>query len=291
MNPPATSSLDTEDLATLGSISSVINYVETNGDGAVRFKSGLNSSSAAPLPTQVRIYNARERKTAPALAREGFTLCRHDLPWVDFTDPAVIRSTWVPAVKELIKDATGAPHVIAWASNVRFSERSDQSTTRPNAGPARRVHSDHALDFDPMGLPLPEFADQLHQILEETGADRPARIQCLNVWQPISEPPHDTPLALCDATSMSREDMVVSRLSIPGGLEVDYVLYRPNQNHRWFYFRDMEPTEALVFYGMDPAGGPTRRAVAHTAFDDPTCPPDTAPRTSVEVRAVAIFDD
>jgi hypothetical protein len=141
-----------------------------------------------------------------------------------------------------------------------------------------------------MGLPLPEFADQLHQILEETGTDRPTRIQCLNVWQPISEPPHDTPLALCDATSMTREDMIVSRLSIPGGLEVDYVLYRPNLNHRWFYFRDMQPSEALIFYGMDPSGGPTRRAVAHTAFDDPTCPPDTPPRNSVEVRAVAFFD-
>ena len=32
------------------------------------------------------------------------------------------------------------------------------------------------------------------------------------------------------------------------------------------------------------------RFAAHTAFDDPTSPPDAAPRESIEARTVAFFD-
>jgi hypothetical protein len=50
----------------------------------------------------------------------------------------------------------------------------------------------------------------------------------------------------------------------------------------------MTPNEVLVFktHDSDPARA---HRVAHTAFDDPTCPPGTPARASVEARALALF--
>jgi hypothetical protein len=56
------------------------------------------------------------------------------------------------------------------------------------------------------------------------------------------------------------------------------------------YFRDMLPDEALIFRAYD--NNPEwRSGVPHSAFDDSSCPPDGPPRTSIEARAFAVFDN
>ena len=66
-------------------------------------------------------------------------------------------------------------------------------------------------------------------------------------------------------------------------------MVRFNPAHRWHYFRDMTPDEALIFVTNE--GDPLRpHHIAHTAFDDPTCSADAAPRSSIEIRAVAYFE-
>ncbi len=67
------------------------------------------------------------------------------------------------------------------------------------------------------------------------------------------------------------------------------LVVRYNPEHRWHYFRDMRPDEALIFVTKE--SDPQRpRQVPHTAFDDPTCPPGAVPRSSIEIRVVAYFD-
>ena len=66
------------------------------------------------------------------------------------------------------------------------------------------------------------------------------------------------------------------------------LLVRANPAHRWAYFSDMHHDEALVFVTKN--SDPDRpHHVAHCAFDDPSCPPDVPPRTSVEMRAIAYW--
>jgi hypothetical protein len=83
---------------------------------------------------------------------------------------------------------------------------------------------------------------------------------------------------------------VISR-GIVNDVSIELSLFRSNPRHRWFYYSGLEPGDALVFTGVDMTAGPTRRAVAHTAFDDPSCPPNVQPRNSIEVRTMAIFDE
>ena len=63
---------------------------------------------------------------------------------------------------------------------------------------------------------------------------------------------------------------------------------RHNPAHRWNYFSGMTRDEALVFKtnDSDPA---EPHHIPHSAFDDPNCPADVAPRASIEMRAVAYW--
>ena len=64
---------------------------------------------------------------------------------------------------------------------------------------------------------------------------------------------------------------------------------RHSRAHRWYYFPRQTKDECLVFKVYDKKeDGP--RFVFHTAFDDPSSPPDAPPRRSIEARAIAFFD-
>jgi hypothetical protein len=50
----------------------------------------------------------------------------------------------------------------------------------------------------------------------------------------------------------------------------------------------MRREEALVFKTYE-SRKDVARWTAHTAFDDPTAPPDARPRESIEIRTLALF--
>ena len=54
-------------------------------------------------------------------------------------------------------------------------------------------------------------------------------------------------------------------------------------------FPRMARDEALVFKVFDSATDGRARFTAHSAFADPTSPPDAAPRESIEMRTIAFF--
>ena len=68
----------------------------------------------------------------------------------------------------------------------------------------------------------------------------------------------------------------------------DRFTYDPEQ--RWYWFPRMRRDEALVFKVFDSERDGRARWTAHTAFDDPTAPPNARPRESIEIRTLAFFD-
>ena len=65
---------------------------------------------------------------------------------------------------------------------------------------------------------------------------------------------------------------------------------RHSENHKWFYYPEMEKEEVLLFKVYDKKeDGP--RFVFHTAFSDPRTPANALPRRSVEIRAIAFFGE
>ena len=96
------------------------------------------------------------------------------------------------------------------------------------------------------------------------------------------------PLAIADARTLEPHDLVPAQRSYPDRVGETYrITYNPA--HRWFYFPEMEPGEALVFKCYDSLDDGRARFTAHTAFVDPATPADAPPRRSIEARALAFF--
>jgi hypothetical protein len=222
------------------------------------------------------IYDARPLANSLSLDVEGFLLRRCGTRVADFYDPAQVQSLYYQEVEQLVKEATGAARVVAFEHDVRCAPKARQgiSTVRE---PVKVVHDDYTEKSSPerVRLYLPEEADGLLQ----------SRYQIINVWRPINGPVQEAPLAICDARSIKKEDIVPTE----EGVKHEVYLFNFSPRHRWFYFPKMEKDETLLFKCFDSIGDGRARLTAHSAFDDPTTPPDARARESIEVRTMAFF--
>ena len=143
--------------------------------------------------------------------------------------------------------------------------------------PATRVHVDQTAvsGANRVREHLPDEADELLK----------GRVQVINLWRPIKGPVQDSPLAVCDATTIDLADLVPSDLVYQHRVGETYsVKYNPA--HRWFYVPQMRSDEALLLKCSDTRTDVPARFTPHSAFIDPTAPADAAPRESIEVRTL-----
>ena len=114
------------------------------------------------------------------------------------------------------------------------------------------------------------------------------RFAIVQVWRPIGYPVETFPLAICDARSVAFDDFIISERIYQDRKGQTYACgYNPN--HHWYWFPRMRREEALVFKVYDSQTEGVARWTAHTAFEDPTTPPNARPRESIEIRTLAFF--
>jgi hypothetical protein len=247
-------------------------------------------STMVVLPgEQVWIHDVRG--TGTSLDREGFVLVPHTTSVPDLEeieeDPVVDR-LYADEMSSLLGEVTGADRVVMLGGGKkRYGEGATAKlATLKNGKPARYVHADVTDDSGP------EQAAGLVSLAPGLTLDDFGRWALFNMWRSITPPPQDFPLAVCDARSLRPADVVpviaVTEIRGRGAYEFETSGYVHNPGHRWCWFRDMTADEVLVFKTHD--SDPERaHRVAHTAFTDPTCPPGTPTRASVEIRALALF--
>ncbi|MDA9433403.1 CmcJ/NvfI family oxidoreductase [Bradyrhizobium sp. CCBAU 51627] len=239
---------------------------------------GEAKSTSLPEPHLVPIFDARLIAQNFSLDREGFALVRHPIRVKDFYNDAEIRSVYYPAVEAFLRATLKADRVVIFDHTVR--KRVEGAADIRGAGPrqpATRVHVDQTAvsGANRVREHLPDEADELLK----------GRVQVINLWRPIRGPLQDSPLAMADGTTVAPEDLVASDLIYPNRRGETYsVKYNPD--HRWFYFPEMTRDEALLIKCYDSATDGRTRFGPHTAFVDPTTPPDAQPRESIEVRTL-----
>ncbi|SFP57449.1 hypothetical protein SAMN05216330_108177 [Bradyrhizobium sp. Ghvi] len=237
---------------------------------------GEAKTTSLPEPHLVPIFDARLVAENFSLDREGFALVRHPNRVKDFYSDEEIRSLYYPAVEAFLRATLKADRVVIFDHTVR--KRVEGAADIRGVGPrqpATRVHVDQTAvsGANRVREHLPDEADELLK----------GRVQVINLWRPIRGPLRDSPLAMADGTTVAPEDLVASDLIYPNRRGETYsVKYNPA--HRWFYFPEMTPDEALLLKCYDSATDGRTRFGPHTAFVDPTTPPDAAPRESIEVR-------
>jgi hypothetical protein len=224
----------------------------------------------------VPIYDARALTESLSLDVQGFVLKLCETAVTNFYDRAEVRSVYYPEVEQLVKQATNAARVVAFEHDVRCAPNARRAGSAVRE-PVKVVHDDYTEKSAPerVRLYLPDEADTLLQ----------SRYAVINVWRPINNPVEEKPLAVCDAQTLSQEDVVPTE----EGVKHEVYLFHFRPDHRWFYFPKMEKNEALLIKCFDSLNDGRARLTAHSAFDDPTTPPNARPRESIEVRTLVFF--
>jgi hypothetical protein len=271
-----------------------VNYVRNPpppGGPPLTFVTEDEHRSTMQVRPGVPVWIEDVRGTETSLDDEGFVLVSHatavaDLELVE-EDPAVDRQ-YAREMTAVLAELTGADRVLALGGGKKRYGESETEKLAPlrNAKPARYAHGDVT---DVSG---PQQAIGFAGLVPGLDLDDYHRWALYNVWRSITPPPQDFPLAVCDARTIDPDDAVpvvaVTEIRGFGPFEFETSGYRYDPRHRWCYVRDMRPDEVLVFKTHDT--DPTRaHRVAHTAFTDPTCPPGTPTRASVEMRALVLF--
>lgn len=246
------------------------------------FYANAHEKDFVPLkPAKVAIADARAIEAD--LDREGFTLVEHKSAVADLTDLKAVAEVHRGEIAGLLKRVTGCDEVVMTPFGIlRFSEKSGENEAHDNSHPARFVHVDMASEAAaaaraktaPEGKPI-------------------ARSAQYNVWRSLAGGTQDVPLGLCAYPSIAPEDLLGCDAifdPLDGSPEWGFPNYllAENPNHRWYYYSDMTPDEAIVFKTSE--SDPNRaQLMPHGAFDNPLAGPDAPPRISLEMRGTCYW--
>jgi hypothetical protein len=239
---------------------------------------GIPRSNTTRDAHRVPIHSARPIAADITLDREGFAVLHHASAVRDFYDEDELRRVYYAEAERLIADATGAKKVFVFDHTLRrrvpgMDDRAPGAPRQPSTG----VHVDHTERSGPQRV-RDFFGDEADALLR-------GRVQVINLWRPIRGPLRDAPLAVCDAATVAPGDLVAADLVYRDRVGETYgVVYNPE--HRWYYVPDMQPDEALLLKCYDSSTDGRARFAPHTAFEDPTAPPDMLPRESIELRTL-----
>ncbi len=232
----------------------------------------------------VEIIDGRGLDCAGSVDREGYALFDAPSAVSDFADRDAVTSTYYAECVELALAATGAVRGVVFDHLLRKRQVGAAldfgRSSSGRAGVNARIHNDYTESSGSRRLAL-VLGDELERAAV-------SRFGIVNVWRSSRGPILDTPLAVCDARTVTREDLVEAEVVYPSRMgEIYFVTY--SANHRWRYFSAMDRHEALVFKQFDSACG-VARFTPHAAFEHPHAPPGAPPRESIEVRCLVVYD-
>jgi len=265
--------------ATARDVTTSMKYV-VRGEKAT-FHPGDRSRSYWPGEEHdVVIRDMRPIRDSLSFDRNGFVLVDEPTDVTDFTGQGEL-ARYSQQTKALVARLTGADRVVSFGIVIRTSAGGTHGHNQPAFG----AHVDYGART---------VADFTRDLLPPGEAERrlAKRHMLINVWRPITRV-ESAPLAVCDASTVSRDDLFDSE--VVGGLG-DYnrrslwgfnLAWAPG--HRWHWAPHMDPREALAFKLFDSDRRATQHT-AHSAFQDPTTPADARPRESVELRTIAYLD-
>jgi hypothetical protein len=152
--------------------------------------------------------------------------------------------------------------------------------------PVAFTHTDYSLFSGPKRIK--ELTESGAYFTTNTTSPTTNNYQIINVWRSCTEyPVYRQPLAIVDATTVPAADVKTFQLRYPHRTgENECMTADTAKNHKWFYYPMVQKDEALIFVTYD-----TVKHVFHCAFPHPATPVDSPTRISIEIRAVAFYDE
>ena len=224
---------------------------------------------------EVEITDAREIAIDGDLDLDsnGFVLAEHKTKLSNFHDELAVKGIYDTEIAPMLQQLTGANLVKVVGHQIRTE---DPKTFL--GAYSRYLHCDY---------PLTPSENREKNLLGHSIEDR--TYAWYNIWEPVDRPAMQNQLTVLDARTLDlQEDICEYNFTDKrdGGYAAIPVY---NQNHRLYYFSNMQPGEALVFKQFD--SRPNKAFVCpHTAFYDPSVTLDHEGRRSIEFRALCVFE-
>ena len=226
------------------------------------------------------VTDARPLAAQLSLDVEGFCLRSHRTAVRDFLDEVEVATVYYPGIADLAKSVTGASYVWVFDHTLRASTPENEGYGAIRT-PVRIAHCDYTIASGPQRvrdlLPPDEAAGVLAR-----------RFAIVNVWQPLKGPVQEAPLAVCDARTVAPQELIGTDMKYRDRTGETYALAF-GEAHRWSYVPRMRADEVLLMKTYDSATNGRARFTPHSAFDDPTMPPDAPRRESIETRMLLSF--
>jgi hypothetical protein len=228
---------------------------------------------------RVTLTNGRLHLGEFEIDKNGFVFVPQPTKVRDFYDEDEVRRVYYPEMEALIKREAGAKRVVVFDHTLRTQDQA-QRETQGIRDVVRRVHNDYT-EFSARKRVRDLMGGEAEELLK-------GHFAIVQTWRPIRLPVESWPLAIADSRTLSEKSMVVTERRYQDRIgQTMAITWDPN--HRWYWFPHMRRDEALVFKVFDSEIDGRARWTAHTAFDDPTSPPNARFRESIEIRTLAFF--
>ena len=264
-----------------GPITADLNYIKPDAKIAPEV---FYSGGAAPQKyneayafMSAKIEDGRPAHQDFKIHKQGFQLVNSPTQIDNFEDETLVTGPYYDEVKEIVKKTTGANDVYVFDHTIRLGK------TKSKRKPAHHVHNDYSIRT--------AHSRAEERVGKELFASLSGRrmIQ-INVWRPLVDIVHRSPLAFCDATTINKQDFIPTNIHFP---DTDHVgeIYalRKAEGQRWSYFSEMTYDEVVLIKGFDSLTEGVARFTPHTAFEYPDQDPNVPPRKSIETRTFAFY--
>lgn len=277
-------SQSTSQSSTVPTIEAPIGYMIDTGEMPVFYQTNVpgerTSYEGEREKRSMVVRDARALPNTFSLDVEGFAFVDHPTKVRDFYDDSEVASVYNGEVEALIAEHMGASKVFVFDHTRRSTSQAlrEKHNARDPAGAAHTDYTDWSAQ------------QRIKDLLPDEAAARLAkRFAIVNVWRSVTGIIEQWPLALCDARSVDDSHLhTVERRAYNRVGQTRHASY--DASNVWYYFPRMNRDEAVLIKNYDTADDGRARYALHTAFEDPTSPPDAAPRESLETRALVFFD-
>lgn len=222
----------------------------------------------------------------------GFQYLREPSGINDYSSPSVFLADYEQSQVSMLKRFLGADQIASLGSMLRTA--GDQQA-RDMGPPASEAH----VDFETSAAHA-----YARIIYEKNFPEGPgfSRFVASSLWRPISQPPHDWPLAVCDFRSVGPNEGTRNAMVVVDTMPTEEEMFAPiegedklpaasifpfNPEHCWWFFSGMTPDEALFIKFHDSDHARAWRCI-HSAFHNPATPQANI-RESIELRTMAYF--
>ena len=251
-------------------------------------------------PEEIDILDAR-RADLPGWVECGFELVPHAsvTPSWDDDDLAAVHHR---EMEDLARELTGCD--VALVSN-HIKRGPEHAQRHQDLGPIAFVHSDFAKGYDDLVRrsfidPAPDRVG-VRRSLERNAVSADdvmaaSRLVILQFWRNLGPTKMDFPLAWCDARTVTPDDTRPIPVTDYAGSGVDFDALavlgpaEPGQ-YAWYVFPELQVDEVVAFrtYDTDLVARGATWFTPHSAFRDPEVEIGRPARSSIELRAICLY--